>query len=173
MQAIELTYESCEGMISIPKQYKDWFRKSFKVILLVDKESTPPTSSQDSINEEVKSFFENIQFDLSQYRFNRDEANERQVVNECTNVYRITFQLNYRRIAEIINNYLKKVTLVSITMLFINQAWKIADKYGYAYYESLIIASALENDCTILYSEDWHHEQIIEERLSIMNPFVL
>ena len=74
MQAIEFTYESSEGVISIPKQYKDWFRKSFKVILLAA-ESTPLTSSQDSI--EVKSFFENIQIDLSRYRFNRDEANER------------------------------------------------------------------------------------------------
>jgi len=76
MQAIEFTYESCNGVISIPKQYKDWFKKSFKVILLAT-ESTPITSSQDSINEEVKSFFENIQIDLSRYRFNRDEANER------------------------------------------------------------------------------------------------
>jgi hypothetical protein len=30
MQAIEFTYESRDGMISIPKQYKDWFKKSFK-----------------------------------------------------------------------------------------------------------------------------------------------
>jgi len=94
-----------------------------------------------------------------------------QVVNECTNVLRRKFQLDYTRIAEIINNYLKKVTLVPITMQTIKQAWKIGDKYGYAYYDSLIIASALENDCTILYSEDLHHGQIIEERLSIMNPF--
>jgi len=56
-------------------------------------------------------------------------------------------------------------------MQTIKQAWKIGNKYGYAYYDSLIIASALENDCTILYSEDLHHGQIIEERLSIMNPF--
>jgi len=77
MQAIEFTYESRDGLISIPKQYKDWFRKSFKVILLAATESKPVASSQDHINEEVKSFFENIQIDLSQYRFNRDEANER------------------------------------------------------------------------------------------------
>ncbi len=76
MQAIEFNYESSDGMISIPKQYKDWFKKSFKVVLLAT-ESPSLTSSQDSINEEVKSFFENIQIDLSQYRFNRDEANER------------------------------------------------------------------------------------------------
>jgi len=43
MQAIEFTYESRDGVISIPKQYKDWFRKSFKVILLENKASTSLT----------------------------------------------------------------------------------------------------------------------------------
>lgn len=34
-----------------------------------------------------------------------------------------------------------------------------------------VLIYALENNCTILYSEDLHHGQVIEERLSIMNPF--
>ena len=34
MQAIEFNYESNEGVINIPEQYQDWFKKSFKVILL-------------------------------------------------------------------------------------------------------------------------------------------
>ncbi|KHD06876.1 hypothetical protein PN36_12820 [Candidatus Thiomargarita nelsonii] len=34
MQAIEFTCESHDGVIKIPEQYKDWFNKSVKVILL-------------------------------------------------------------------------------------------------------------------------------------------
>ncbi|RKZ73806.1 MAG: hypothetical protein DRQ57_13210 [Gammaproteobacteria bacterium] len=34
MEAIEFNYESCDDVIKIPKCYKDWFKKSFKVILL-------------------------------------------------------------------------------------------------------------------------------------------
>ena len=34
MQAIEFTYESDDGMIKVPEQYKNWIKKSVKVILL-------------------------------------------------------------------------------------------------------------------------------------------
>ena len=37
--------------------------------------------------------------------------------------------------------------------------------------DSLIVATALENGCTILYSEDMQHEQIIEKQIKIINPF--
>jgi len=38
-------------------------------------------------------------------------------------------------------------------------------------YDSLIIATALEQSCTILYSEDMQNEQIIEHHTQILNPF--
>ena len=44
-------------------------------------------------------------------------------------------------------------------------------KYKYSYYDSLIIAAALESKCTVLYSEDMQHDQIIESTLQIINPF--
>lgn len=34
MQAIEFNYSSQDGVIKIPEYYKDWFQKSFKIILL-------------------------------------------------------------------------------------------------------------------------------------------
>jgi predicted nucleic acid-binding protein len=52
------------------------------------------------------------------------------------------------------------------------EALKIHQKYQYSYYDSLIIASALENQCDILYSEDMQHQQLIENRLLIFNPFL-
>ncbi len=48
----------------------------------------------------------------------------------------------------------------------------VKNRYKYSYWDSLIISSALENNCTILYSEDMQHEQIIENQLQILNPFV-
>ena len=51
-------------------------------------------------------------------------------------------------------------------------AIRIHLKYQYSYYDSLIIASALENHCVILYSEDMQHQQVIESQLKIINPFV-
>jgi len=45
------------------------------------------------------------------------------------------------------------------------------EKYKYQYYDSLIIATAIENGCSILYSEDMQHNQNIENKLVIVNPF--
>jgi len=45
-------------------------------------------------------------------------------------------------------------------------------RYGYSYWDSLIIAVALQSNCGILYSEDMQHDQLIEGKLRIINPFV-
>jgi len=56
-----------------------------------------------------------------------------------------------------------------------DQAFKAIDvniRYEYSYWDSLIIATALTNHCSILYSEDMQHDQLIEDKLRIVNPFV-
>lgn len=47
---------------------------------------------------------------------------------------------------------------------------EIARRYGYRIYDSLIIATALEASCGILYSEDMQNGQQIQG-LAILNPF--
>lgn len=51
------------------------------------------------------------------------------------------------------------------------KALRIKEKYKYQYYDSLIIATALERGCSALYSEDMQHNQNIESKLIIKNPF--
>lgn len=51
------------------------------------------------------------------------------------------------------------------------QAIAIAEKYGYKIYDALIVASALEAKCAILYSEDMRDGQVIKGGLTIHNPF--
>ena len=41
-----------------------------------------------------------------------------------------------------------------------------------AYWDSIIVASALENRCSILYTEDMQHGQVVDQRLTIVNPFL-
>jgi len=48
----------------------------------------------------------------------------------------------------------------------------IKEKYHYSWWDSLILTSALENNCKIVYSEDMQHGQIIENTLKIVNPFL-
>ncbi|MFZ2725269.1 MAG: PIN domain-containing protein [Methylococcaceae bacterium] len=61
------------------------------------------------------------------------------------------------------------ITIIQITTLRL--AHKIKLKYGFSYWDSLIVASALEANCTVLYSEDMQHKQLIENSLTIINPF--
>ena len=51
------------------------------------------------------------------------------------------------------------------------EALRIAEKHRMSWYDSLIIAAALEGQCEKLYSEDFQHGQKIEA-LRIENPFV-
>lgn len=51
-------------------------------------------------------------------------------------------------------------------------SFKIAEQYKYSIWDSLIVASALESNCSILYTEDLQDGQVIENRLRVVNPFI-
>ena len=50
-------------------------------------------------------------------------------------------------------------------------ALQIAERYKFSIYDGLIIAAALETGCNIAYSEDLQDGQVIENSLTIRNPF--
>ena len=54
----------------------------------------------------------------------------------------------------------------------ITQATRLADRYGFSWFDALIVSSALECGCDTLYSEDLQHGQLIEQSLRVMNPFM-
>lgn len=51
-------------------------------------------------------------------------------------------------------------------------ALKIAGRDGFSFYDCLIIASALEAGCSLLYSEDMQSGRVVDGRLTIENPFI-
>jgi predicted nucleic acid-binding protein len=51
------------------------------------------------------------------------------------------------------------------------KACELRENYKFSYYDSLIISSAVLEDCYILFSEDMQDELIIENKLKIANPF--
>jgi len=51
------------------------------------------------------------------------------------------------------------------------RASRLRDAYSFSYWDSLIVAAALDVGCTTLYSEDMQHGQEVENRLTIINPF--
>ena len=60
--------------------------------------------------------------------------------------------------------------VVTVTIKTHEKAVGIAERYGYRIYDSLIVASALEAKCELLYSEDLQDGQVLEGRMRIRNP---
>jgi len=60
---------------------------------------------------------------------------------------------------------------LEISTTLIESAWDIQDQYGYSWWDTLVISSALFLDCSYLLSEDMQHDQHIGN-LTIINPFL-
>lgn len=94
-----------------------------------------------------------------------------QVLTELCNIVTKKLKFSYEIAQTVLDECCSNSNLITKTKEIIVKATKIASKYGYSFYDSLIISAALSANCKILYSEDMHHTQIIEKKLSIINPF--
>lgn len=72
---------------------------------------------------------------------------------------------------QIILEMMTSFTIVEIDVLKVITALEINSTYGYTYWDSLILATALQENCDILYSEDMQPNQLIEKKTKIVNPF--
>lgn len=95
-----------------------------------------------------------------------------QVMKETANVLFRKFKFNWNDITLVLGELKQNNQLHINTDIEIERACKITDRYKFSFYDSLIIASALESQCKILYSEDMHDGQVIENILTINNPFI-
>lgn len=55
----------------------------------------------------------------------------------------------------------------------IAHATRLAHRYGFSWFDALIVAAALECGCDTLYSEDLNAGQVIEGTLRVVNPFAV
>jgi predicted nucleic acid-binding protein len=55
----------------------------------------------------------------------------------------------------------------------LQRAKGLIDRYDFQLFDSIIVASALEAGCDILYSEDLQHGLTVEKQLKIINPFIV
>jgi len=94
-----------------------------------------------------------------------------QVLGEFANVLRRKFRCEYPEIATAVTQIANICQVVTLTSNHIIRALALANKYGYHFYDCLILATALAENCTQVYSEDLQHGQVIESTLTIHNPF--
>ena len=70
-----------------------------------------------------------------------------------------------------LHRLIQVVDVVSVSENTVLQSFEIKNRYGFSYWDSLILSSALENGCNIIYSEDMQDGQLIDGVLRIVNPF--
>lgn len=97
-----------------------------------------------------------------------------QVLNEFVNTsVKKKFFTTEKLLWDTLILFVKNFTVSALSPQTIFDAIEIRKKYKYSHYDSLIIASALENNCSLLYTEDLQHGQKIKNKLKIINPFTL
>ncbi len=95
-----------------------------------------------------------------------------QVLNEFANVARRRFRRSWQEIASAladIRRVCREPLVIGVAEH--EHALLIAQRDGLAFYDALIVASALKAGCSTLLTEDMQDGRVIEGRLTIRNPF--
>ena len=95
-----------------------------------------------------------------------------QVVNEFVWVMSKKFGVAMDSLQQVVKNLFELYPVGVITDATITKAMELSSRLKMPYWDALIVASALENGCNILYTEDLQHGQIIENKLTVINPFL-
>lgn len=93
-----------------------------------------------------------------------------QVVQETLNV--VTRKLGARPASArlLLDDVLAPLWRVNPTRSLYTRGLRLHTQFGFSFYDSLIVAAALDAGCTRLYSEDLH-DGLRVDQLSIRNPF--
>jgi predicted nucleic acid-binding protein len=95
-----------------------------------------------------------------------------QVLNELAHTLRRKFRFAWTRVGEIIETILSTCPdPLPLGLETHRAALRICERYGFSIYDGLVIAAALEAGCSVLYTEDLQHGQIIGG-VKIVNPFL-
>ncbi len=94
-----------------------------------------------------------------------------QVINEFIWVMNGKFNVDIKSLKLITDNLFEMYQVSLIKNSTIAKAIDIVLQYKLSYWDSLIVASSVESNCGILYTEDLQHGQVINGSLSVLNPF--
>lgn len=94
-----------------------------------------------------------------------------QTLNEFIHVMHRKKKISIDEIKKTIEIIIKFFRVVDISIFTVELALTILEEYRFSYFDSLMVASAFENKCLILFTEDMHHSQVIFDELTIINPF--
>ena len=96
-----------------------------------------------------------------------------QVISETANVALKKLALPLSETSNLLEMLEATCRIEIVTPATMQHALDIVGRYRFSWFDSLIIATALDAGCDILYTEDLQHGQVIEGKLTITNPFAI
>ena len=96
-----------------------------------------------------------------------------QVINEVSVNLIKKAKFSESVIRDLIQDFYFQYRVISIDSTIQINASKLRQNYCFSYWDSLIIASALSARAKILYSEDMQNELVVDDVLTVINPFTI
>ena len=94
-----------------------------------------------------------------------------QVINEVSVNLLRKAHFAEEQVQQLIESFFAKYTVIEADKAIFLAASNLRQRYSFSYWDSLIIASALQANVEILYSEDMQHGLKVNGQLEIVNPF--
>jgi predicted nucleic acid-binding protein len=96
-----------------------------------------------------------------------------QVLIEFANVYHRKLKIAWPDVETAIQELIRDFNIYLAKSATIAHATRLAHRYGFSWFDALIVAATLECGCETLYSEDLNAGQLIEGTLQVVNPFAV
>jgi predicted nucleic acid-binding protein len=94
-----------------------------------------------------------------------------QILNEFTSVATRKLGLSLPEVSEVLESVRTICNTQPLTVDTYDRGIEVAERYKFSLYDSMVVASALLAGCNVLYCEDLQHGQVIDEQLTVVNPF--
>ncbi len=98
-----------------------------------------------------------------------------QTIQEFANVATRKFAQRFtpEQCQQFIMAAMQPINRVASSSELVQNALELQAETRYSFYDSLVLASALQADADVLYTEDLQHNQLIRGTLRIVNPFLV
>ena len=94
-----------------------------------------------------------------------------QVINETCSVLSRKAAFEESQLKQIIQELYDGCIVIEMNLDILLYASDLRLRYDFSFWDGLIVASALSAKAEILYSEDMQDGLVVEQRLTIVNPF--
>ena len=94
-----------------------------------------------------------------------------QIINEvCVNLLKKA-QVGESSILLLINSFYRKYRVEAIDKDLLLNSSELREKWQFSFWDSLIVSSALRSGAEVLYAEDMSDGLVVDNQLTITNPF--